>query len=228
MTLTACLNVFIGAGLGGVLRHLINILSVRTLGMAFPFGTFFINVTGSLLMGLVVGYFAFFGSAPQPVRLFIATGVINSRFGTLVAAMHTIAVALLGRLHPAGVAAAALFFGALAAGSGAMQRTAGVSAVFVAIVQATVILGLLAGAAFEPHDTRLWNRITRELTTWFEGLFRAGALKGRTAAEAFFVQCDGTTNPPEVRDTGRVVTVIGLAPAVPNEFVVVRIVHGRH
>jgi simple sugar transport system permease protein len=58
-----------------------------------------------------------------------------------------IAVALLARLHPAGVAASALFFGALAAGSGAMQRTAGVSAVFVAIVQALVILALLAADA---------------------------------------------------------------------------------
>jgi hypothetical protein len=84
----------------------------------------------------------------------------------------------------------------------------------------------LADAAFEPHYPRLLNRITRELTTWFEGLFRAGALKGRTAAEAFFVKCDGETNPPEVRETGRVVTVIGLAPSVPNEFVVVRIIHG--
>lgn len=84
----------------------------------------------------------------------------------------------------------------------------------------------LADAAFEPHDTRLWNRITRELTTWFEGLFRAGALKGRTAAEAFFVKCDGETNPPEVREAGRVVTVIGLAPSLPNELVVVRIIHG--
>jgi phage tail sheath protein FI len=84
----------------------------------------------------------------------------------------------------------------------------------------------LAGVAFEPHDTRLWNRITRELTTYFEGLFRAGALKGRTAAEAFFVKCDGEVNPPEVRETGRVVTVIGLAPSLPNELVVVRIIHG--
>lgn len=84
----------------------------------------------------------------------------------------------------------------------------------------------LAATAFEPHDPRLWNRITRELTTYFEGLFRAGALKGRTAAEAFFVKCDGETNPPEVRETGRVVTVIGLAPGLPNEFVVVRIIHG--
>ena len=54
-----------------------------------------------------------------------------------------IAVALLARLDPGGVAAAALFFGALAAGSGSMQRSAGVSAVFVAVVQATVILALL-------------------------------------------------------------------------------------
>lgn len=58
-----------------------------------------------------------------------------------------IAVALLARLDPGGVAATAVFFGALAAGSGAMQRSAGVSAVFVSIVQATVILALLAADA---------------------------------------------------------------------------------
>jgi ABC-type uncharacterized transport system permease subunit len=62
----------------------------------------------------------------------------------------------LARLHPAGVAASALFFGALAAGSGAMQRSAGVSAVFVAIVQATVILALLA--ADSPRLRRRPNR----------------------------------------------------------------------
>lgn len=63
-----------------------------------------------------------------------------------------IAVALLARLHPGGVAASGLFFGALAAGSGAMQRSAGVSAVFVSVVQATVILALLAVDA--PRLTR--------------------------------------------------------------------------
>jgi simple sugar transport system permease protein len=55
-----------------------------------------------------------------------------------------IAVALLARLHPGGVLLAALLFGSLAAGSGAMQRVAGVSAVFVAIVQAVTILAVLA------------------------------------------------------------------------------------
>src|SRR5262249_43464391 len=41
----------------------------------------------------------------------------------------------------------------------------------------------LGGVAFEPNDPRLWNRIGRELRVYFEGLFRAGALKGRTPAE---------------------------------------------
>jgi len=55
-----------------------------------------------------------------------------------------IAVGLLGRLSPAGVVVAAIFFGALDAGSNAMQRVAGVSSVLVAVIQATVILFLVA------------------------------------------------------------------------------------
>jgi len=84
----------------------------------------------------------------------------------------------------------------------------------------------LGGVAFEPNGPKLWTRIGRELKVYFEALFRAGALKGRTSAEAFYVKCDAETNPPEVREAGRVVTEIGLAPASPNEFVVVRIIHG--
>ena len=55
-----------------------------------------------------------------------------------------IAVGLLGRLSPAGVVVAAIFFGALDAGSNAMQRVAGVSSVMVSVIQATVILFLVA------------------------------------------------------------------------------------
>ena len=84
----------------------------------------------------------------------------------------------------------------------------------------------MADVAFEPNDIRLWTRIERDLTAYFETLFRHGVLKGNTPEEAFFVTCDAETNPPEVRDTGCAVTEIGLAPAVPNEFVVVRIIHG--
>jgi phage tail sheath protein FI len=84
----------------------------------------------------------------------------------------------------------------------------------------------LAGATFEPHDLRLWVRIERELSDYFNQLFRRGALKGGTAEQAFYVKCDDETNPPEAQEAGLVITEIGLAPATPNEFVVVRLVHG--
>jgi len=84
----------------------------------------------------------------------------------------------------------------------------------------------LAQLTYEPNDVRLWVRIMRELTAYLDGLFQRGALKGRTAAEAFFVKCDSETNPPEVQDAGMVVTNVGVALAAPAEFVVVRVIHG--
>jgi phage tail sheath protein FI len=79
---------------------------------------------------------------------------------------------------------------------------------------------------FEPNDAKLWARIERELTSYFLTVYRWGALKGRTPQEAFYVKCNAQTNPPEVRELGYVVTEVGLAPAVPYEFVVVRLIHG--
>ncbi|MEG4854328.1 phage tail sheath subtilisin-like domain-containing protein [Microcoleus sp. B5-D4] len=84
----------------------------------------------------------------------------------------------------------------------------------------------LADIAFEPNDYKLWVRIDRELTTYFQSLFQQGALKGNAPQEAFYVKCDAETNPPELRDIGKAVTEIGLAPAIPNEFIIVRLIHG--
>jgi uncharacterized protein len=84
----------------------------------------------------------------------------------------------------------------------------------------------LANVAFEPNDFKLWLGIERELTAYFESLFRQGALKGNTPQEAFFVKCDDETNPPEIRDSGKVVTEIGFAPTIPCEFIIVRLIHG--
>jgi len=81
----------------------------------------------------------------------------------------------------------------------------------------------MASAMFEPNDQRLWAGITRDLNAFLGGLFRKGALMGAAWEEAFYVKCDRETNSEEVRDVGRVVAEIGLAPAVPGEFVVVRV-----
>lgn len=82
----------------------------------------------------------------------------------------------------------------------------------------------MAWATFEPNSPRLWVRIQRELSTYLEGLWRAGALQGQTAGQAFYVKCDTETNPPESRETGAVVTEIGLAASAPAEFIIVRII----
>jgi CrcB protein len=71
------LIVFLGGGLGAALRHGINMLSARTLGTEFPYGTLIINVTGSLVMGLIAGYLAFKGDASQHWRLFLMTGILG-------------------------------------------------------------------------------------------------------------------------------------------------------
>jgi CrcB protein len=71
------LLVFFGGGLGATLRHFINIVCARSLGTAFPYGTFIINITGSTVMGLIAGYLAFKGEASQPWRLFLMTGILG-------------------------------------------------------------------------------------------------------------------------------------------------------
>ncbi len=73
------LLVFVGAGLGGVARLILNNSGPKWFGYDFPWATMVINVTGSLLMGLLVGWLAFRQGAPwsQHVRLFLATGVLG-------------------------------------------------------------------------------------------------------------------------------------------------------
>jgi CrcB protein len=69
--------VFVGGGLGTTLRHIVNVVCQRFLGTAFPYHTIIINITGSTVMGLIAGYFAFKGEAAQSWRLFMMTGILG-------------------------------------------------------------------------------------------------------------------------------------------------------
>jgi CrcB protein len=71
------LIVFAGAGLGGALRHGVNLASARLFGVGFPYGTMIVNIVGSLAMGLLAGYFVARTGIPQHVRLFVTTGVLG-------------------------------------------------------------------------------------------------------------------------------------------------------
>jgi fluoride exporter len=73
----AYLIVFLGAGIGGAFRHGVNVWTARLFGLDFPFGTFTVNIIGSLAMGLIVGHFMFQGGSSQHWRLFLATGILG-------------------------------------------------------------------------------------------------------------------------------------------------------
>jgi phage tail sheath protein FI len=68
--------------------------------------------------------------------------------------------------------------------------------------------------------------VRRTISSFLTRVWRDGALFGTTPEEAFYVKCDGETNPREVVDAGAVVTEVGLALAAPAEFVVVRVIAG--
>ncbi len=78
-------------------------------------------------------------------------------------------------------------------------------------------------AVFEPNSEITWAKLRLSLTSFLLALWQQGKLPGATADAAFFVRCDATTNPPAQRDNGQLVALVGIAPAIPWEFVVVRV-----
>ena len=69
--------VFLGGGLGAVMRYGMTIGVGRMAGTGFPLGTLSVNVIGSFLMGVIVAWFAFRGEGGQDWRLFLTTGLLG-------------------------------------------------------------------------------------------------------------------------------------------------------
>jgi fluoride exporter len=71
------LLVFVGGGIGAALRHGVNRAAIAFFGPSFPIGTLFVNVTGSLLLGVLAGLFLQKAGASQELRLFLTTGILG-------------------------------------------------------------------------------------------------------------------------------------------------------
>ena len=72
------LIVFFGAGLGGVARYSTGTVMTRLSALtSFPISTFTVNIAGSFLMGLVIGFLAMRNGLPDGWKLFLATGFMG-------------------------------------------------------------------------------------------------------------------------------------------------------
>lgn len=76
---------------------------------------------------------------------------------------------------------------------------------------------------FEPHNPDLRSRLTDMVTQFLRGLHRRGAFAGDSEEESFFVRCDDRVNPGSSQASGRLIAEVGVAPAVPLEYLVLRI-----
>ena len=70
------LLVMLGGALGAGARHLAGLAQLRWLGTGFPWATLFVNLLGSLVMGLLAGWLLQRGGSEQ-VRLFLAVGILG-------------------------------------------------------------------------------------------------------------------------------------------------------
>jgi fluoride exporter len=71
----AVLFVGLGGGIGSILRYLISLFIARHVPIAFPLGTFLVNVSGCFLIGTFYALAAKHGSFTPDWRLFLVTGI---------------------------------------------------------------------------------------------------------------------------------------------------------
>jgi len=77
---------------------------------------------------------------------------------------------------------------------------------------------------FEGNGPRTWVLLRRDIERLLRDLFNRGGLAGSTPEQAYFVKVDEELNPPDQRDNGVLNAQIAVAPALPLEFLLVRLV----
>lgn len=76
-------------------------------------------------------------------------------------------------------------------------------------------------AIFENNDENLWAQIRSSLNVFLNDYKNKGGLRGATAAQAYFIKCDGENNTPTTIANGEVHIQVGVALQYPAEFIVI-------
>jgi hypothetical protein len=85
------------------------------------------------------------------------------------------------------------------------------------------LLASLKWVVFEPNSDPLWAAIRISINAFMLGLFNQGAFQGTKPSQAFLVQCDSQTTTQADIENGIVNIVVGFAPLLPAEFVIISI-----
>lgn len=72
------LSIAAGGAVGAVLRHFAGLASLRLIGPDFPWGTVFVNIIGSFIMGALVAVFAHVWQPAQEVKAFLTVGLLGA------------------------------------------------------------------------------------------------------------------------------------------------------
>lgn len=82
----------------------------------------------------------------------------------------------------------------------------------------------MAWVTFEPHNYETWASVQSLTQDFLRDLFQQGMFAGGNSEEAFFVKCDEENNPTDQVDEGKLVCQVGVAPAIPAEFIMIDVV----
>jgi CrcB protein len=108
--------VFLGGGLGSVVRYLIGQSAAAAFGVTFPYGTILVNLTGCFALGVVV-QLAIAGSWHGDVRAALAAGFLGGFTTYSSFNQETLAMFASGATGAAAVNVAITLAGGLAAGA---------------------------------------------------------------------------------------------------------------
>lgn len=75
--MTSVLYAALGGAIGASLRYGVNVSSLKLFGADFPWGTLFVNVVGSFIMGALIAAMALAWNTTQEMRIFLTTGVLG-------------------------------------------------------------------------------------------------------------------------------------------------------
>jgi hypothetical protein len=79
-------------------------------------------------------------------------------------------------------------------------------------------------SVFEPNEPRTWERLTQSVDEFLKKLWADGYFAGATPEESYFVKCDASTNTSETRQAGQMLIEVGVAPAIPTEYIIFNVV----